>query len=123
MTPLFMEKEVEKRIKNFVYELQIYDLEKVKMEAISKQIIFNPKMIKYATENVIGCEFYRSGDLRLRIVIKRLFSDDPDENPGDIPLSYDKIVFINTARDEMINAVNGMTFLKDRIPKFNKDEI
>ena len=36
MTPLFMEKDVEKRIKNFVYELLVYDLEKAKMEAISK---------------------------------------------------------------------------------------
>ena len=80
-------------------------------------------MIKFATENVIGCEFYRSGDLRLRIVIKRLFSDDPDEDPGDIPLSYDKIVFINTSREEMVQAINGMAFLKERNPKFTKDEI
>ena len=80
-------------------------------------------MIKFATKNVIGCVFCRSGDLRLRIVIKRLFSDDPHEDPGDIPLSYDKIVFINTSREEMVQAINGMTFLKERNPKFTKDEI
>lgn len=80
-------------------------------------------MIKYATEYVIGCEFYRSGDLRLRIVIKRLFSDDPNEDQGDIPLSYDKVVFINTSKDEMVQAINGMTFLKNQNTKFSKDEI
>ena len=72
----------------------------------------------YLTEAISGCEYYKSGDLKLRVCMKRLYSDEPDEDSEEVPLCFDKIIFINTKRDEMSKAVSTLNLFGDKNKKY-----
>lgn len=113
---LFLPKEVEKRIKNFVYSILIYDLENVNQTtAISKQLVFTPKIIKFQTEGITGCEFYRKGDAKLRVIIKRLFSDEEQDDDEEQVAQemFNKVIMINSTQQEIKQAIIDMNLTEE----------
>lgn len=51
--------------------------------------------MKCNAEAVVGAEFHASGNLSLQFVLKKTFSDDPEEDAGDAPTVFDKRIVIN----------------------------
>lgn len=89
-----------KKIKNFVYELQLQNLDKLKNKAATKQIVFNNIIQKFACEEVIGSEVYGNVNIQVSVKIKKTFSDDPDEDEKEAPTVYANTLVIN---QELIN--------------------
>ncbi|KRX09537.1 hypothetical protein PPERSA_12280 [Pseudocohnilembus persalinus] len=97
------EKNKAKKLSNYVYQLQIEDLEqdinpKKQKNFIKKQVIFDNSINKYTSELIEKAEFLKEGNalndnslvLKLNLVLKRLYSDDVDQDEQEPEIVWEK---------------------------------